>query len=157
MELLLNAVEKNNLERVKEIIKGGVNINGIDVYGYNALHIASSKGLTDIAFLLVQSDIDLNMQDKNGQTILHYAAEYNQVELAKVVLSRGANLSIEDKHGNEPLWTAVFNDKGRNDRIEIIKLFLENGANVNHRNKVGKSPKDIVTIAGYNNLKPLVN
>ena len=157
MELLFKAIEKNDLLKVKELINTGVDINSVDSYGYSALHVASSKGLNDIAFFLVDNNIDVNMPDKNGQTILHYVAEYNQLKLAKAVLDNGANLSIADIHGNEPLWTAVFNDKGRSDRIEIIKLFLEYGADVNHKNKVGKSPKDIVMIAGYNNLKPLVD
>jgi ankyrin repeat protein len=157
MELLFNAVEKNDLLKVKELISRGVNINSIDIYGYSALHVASSKELNDLALFLVDNNIDLNMQDKNGQTILHYVAEYNQLKLAKAALARGAKLSITDKHGNEPLWTAVFNDKGRNDRVEIIKLFLEYGANVDHKNKVDKSPRDIVMIAGYNNLKPLID
>ena len=157
MESIFDAVEKNDLLKVKELINSGTNINSVDNYGYSVLHIASSKELNDMAFFLIDNDVDINMQDKKGQTILHYAAEYNQLKLAKAALDRGAKLSIADIHGNEPLWTAVFNDKGRGDRIEIIKLFLEHGANVNHKNNVNKSPKEIVMIAGYNNLKPLMD
>jgi uncharacterized protein len=156
-EQFFDAVGKNNLPKVKELIGKGTNINSADNYGYSALHIASSKKLIDMAFVLVNNGIDVNLQDKNGLTILHYVAEYNQLSLAKEVLAKGANLSIADKHGNEPLWTAVFNDKGKSDRIDIIKLFLDHSADVNHKNKVGKSPKDIVTIAGYDNLKRLIN
>jgi ankyrin repeat protein len=157
MKLLFDAIEKNNLLTVKQLINDGVDINSLDSYGYSALHVASSKGLGDIAFFLVENNIDVNMPDKNGQTVLHYVAEYDQLKLAKVALDNGAKLSIADIHGNEPLWTAIFNDKGRNERIDLIKLFLEYGADVNHKNKVGKSPKDIVMIAGYRNLEPLVN
>lgn len=156
MKSLFNAVEENDLLTVKEFIINGIDINSIDNYGYSSLDIASFKGYHEIAIFLINSGININMQDKNGQTILHYVALNNQLTLAKAALIKGAKLSIEDIHGNEPLWTAVFNDKGRSDRIEIIKLFLEYGANVNHKNKVGKSPKDIVIIAGYNNLKPLI-
>jgi uncharacterized protein len=107
-----------------------------------------------MALLLINQGIDVNIADKNGQTILHYTALNNQLDIAIAALNKGAKLSMEDIHGNQPLWTAVFNDKGRSERIEIIELFLKNGSDINHKNKVGKSPKDIVTVAGYDNLKP---
>lgn len=157
MDLFFKAIEQNNLSKVKELIGSGVDINVKDKYKYSALHIASFKQFDEMAFFLIDNGIDVNMQDKNGQTILHYAALNNQLSIANAALNKGASLSIEDVHGNEPLWTAVFNDKGRNDRVEMIELFLKHRADVNHKNKVGKSPKDIVTIAGYNNLKSLIN
>lgn len=157
MDLLFEAIEQNNSLKVKELVDSGIDINAKDKYGYSALHIASFKQLDQIATLLIDMGIDVNIQDKNGQTILHYAALNNQLNIAKAALNKGASLSIEDMHGNEPLWTAVFNDKGRNDRLEMIMLFLENGAAVDHKNRVGKTPKDIVAIAGYNNLRSLIN
>lgn len=156
MASFLNSVEENEISTVKQLLDSGTDINAKDKYGYSALHLASFKGLNEMAILLIDRGIDVNSKDKNGQTILHYAALNNQLAVANAALNKGASLGIEDAHGNEPLWTAVFNDKGRNDRIEIIELFLKHGADVNHKNKVGKSPKDIVTIAGYNNLKALI-
>lgn len=87
---------------------------------------------------------------------MHYAALNNQMDVAKAALEKNADLNIDDIYGNQPLWIAVFNDKGRNDRFEMVKLFVEYGADVNHKNKVGKSPKEIIAIAGYNNLKSLL-
>jgi len=155
--VFFKAIEQNNLLKVKELIENGVDINVRDKYGYSALHIASFKNLDEMATFLISKGIALNLQDKNGQTILHYAALSSQLNIANAALNLGASLSIEDVHGNQPLWTAVFNDKGRSDRIEMIELFFFFFADVNNKNKVGKSPKDIIAIAGYNNLKPLIN
>lgn len=77
------------------------------------------------------------------------------LSLATQILRNGGNFNIEDVYGSQPLWTAVFNDKGRDDRYEFVKLFIENEADINHKNTVGKSPKDIVLVAGYNKLKEL--
>jgi uncharacterized protein len=153
MMSLFDAIYDYDFSMVKEIIKNNSDINQTNEYGYSALHIASSKGLEEIAIFLIEHGINVNLQDPNGQTVLHYAAVYNQLKLAKAALSNGGDLSIEDMHGNQPLWTAVFNDKGRNDRVEFVKMYIENGADENHKNKVAKSPKDIVMIASYNNLK----
>jgi len=155
-ETFFNLIEKNDLNAIKELIKAGGDINQINKYGYSALHIASFKGLEEMGILLTENGIELNAQDKNGQTALHYVALNNQLNFAKALLSKGGDLGIEDMHGNQPLWTAVFNDKGRNDRIEMVKLFLSHGADKDHKNKVGKSPIDIVNIAGYNNLKEVM-
>ena len=107
--------------------------------------------------ILIDSGINLNLQNNEGITSLHCAAIYNNFSLADLLLRHGADLSIEDKYGNQPLWTATFNDKGRNERREMIKLFLKYGADVNHKNNVGKSPKDIVQIAGYKNLEDIIS
>lgn len=155
-EAFFDLVGKNDLSAVKELITTGGDIDWMNNYGYSALHIASFKGLEEMGILLAENGVNLNAQDKNGQTALHYVALNNQLDLAKVLLNRGADLSVEDIHGNQPLWTAVFNDKGRNDRIEMVKLFLSHGANKGHKNKVSKSPIDIINIAGYNNLKEIM-
>jgi uncharacterized protein len=153
---LFDAIDNNDFSLLKQLIKDKVDINQTNEYGYSALHIASSKGLEEIAVFLIENGINVNMQDVNGQTVLHYAAVYNQLRLAKYALSNNGDLGIEDMHGNQPLWTAVFNDKGRNDRVEFVKTYIANGADIDHKNKVDKSPKDIVMIAGYNNLKALM-
>ena len=155
MEAFFKAIEKNDIAGIRKLIAEGIDLNMKDKNGYSALHIASFKQLETMALFLIDNDIDLNIRDKNGQTILHYVALNNQYEIAKALLKKSANLGIEDFHGNQPLWTAVFNDKGGNNRIEIIKLFLEYGADKDHKNNVSKSPKDIVNIAGYDNLKGL--
>lgn len=156
MTPLFDAIDSNDFSKVKELIKDKADINQLNEYGYSVLHIASSKGLEDIAIFLIENGVNVNTQDVNGQTVLHYAAVYNQLQLAKSALSNNGNLGIEDVHGNQPLWTAVFNDKGRNDRVEFVKIYIDNGADIDHKNKANKSPKDIVIIAGYTNLKALM-
>ncbi|MEP6612872.1 MAG: ankyrin repeat domain-containing protein [Mucilaginibacter sp.] len=149
-------VERNDVKKVQELINNGIDINRKDKFGYSAIHTTMVKNLPDMAKILIDGSINLNLQNNEGITSLHCAAIYNNFSLADLLLRHGADLSIEDKYGNQPLWTATFNDKGRNERREMIKLFLKNGADVNHKNNVGKSPKDIVLIAGYKNLEDII-
>ena len=155
MDLFFSAIEENDIKKIKAMVHGGVDINVKDEYGYSALHITSYRNLVELAILLINMNIDLNIKDKNGQTALHYFALNNQLELAKFALEKGAYISSEDIYGNQPLWTAVFNDKGRDDRIEIIKMYINYGADKRHKNKSGKSPEDIASIAGYKNISKL--
>lgn len=155
-DLFFDLIEKNDIVKVKEIIEGGFDINILNKYGSSALHVAISKKSIPMANILIGLGINLNIQNKEGKTSLQLAAEYNLIEIAEVLLEKKADLSIQDKYGNQPLWTAVFNDKGKNERIKMINLFLKNGADINHRNNVGKSPKDIVMIAGYKNIESIL-
>ena len=150
-------VEQNEVKKVQELINNGIDINKKDKFGYSAIHTVMVKNLPDMAKTLIYGGIDLNLQNNEGVTGLHCAAIYNNLRLAELLLLHGADLSIKDKFGNQPLWTATFNDKGRNERRELIKLFLKYGADINHKNNVDKSPKDIVRIAGYKNLEDIIS
>ena len=49
---LMEAVEKGNLAKVKELVENGVDVNAIDYRGDIALIIASENGYTDIVEFL---------------------------------------------------------------------------------------------------------
>lgn len=137
--MIIDFVENNDIDNVKKEIALGVN-KWVDQFGYSVLHIALSKGFDEIASLLIEGGIDTNLQDLNGQTALHYCAFYNKTHLAKEILDNNGRLDIQDKYGNQPLWTAVINDKGFGNRVEIVELFILRGADFHHKNKVGESP-----------------
>lgn len=149
--MFIELVESNNLEGVRKSLASGVH-KWVDQFGYSALHIALSKGFDEIAKELVLGGIDVNLQDNKGQTALHYCAFYNKPELAKVIILNGGRLNVEDNYGNQPLWTAVFNDYGRNERIEIVEIFIFNEAKKDHKNKANRSPLDVVRSRPYENL-----
>jgi len=121
--------------------------------GASLLHTAVFQGNTNLAMFLIDQGIDVNLQDENGDTALHYCAEHNRLEIAAYILVHNGRLDMADKHSNQPLWTAVSNDKGMNKRIEIVRLFLDHGADKEHANKVNRTPAFIA--ARYKNLSEL--
>ena len=154
---IFTAIERGDLARVKAFLDAGVNINAVDGFGYSPVHTASSNHQDAILSYLIDKGADVNLPDGNsGATLLHYVADFNQLAAAKAALARGGSLAIEDRRGNQPLWTAVFNDKGRSERIDIVKLFIEHGADADHKNRFGKSPKDFVKLAHYDNLRAVM-
>ncbi len=124
-------------------------INVLDKSGYSLLHICISRSYDPISAFLIEKGIDTNNKDKNSQTALHYSAFYNKIQIAENLLAHGADIHIADNFGNQPLWTAVFNDKGFGNRIDIIKIFLKYGADINHKNNASRSPLDLAKNAGY--------
>lgn len=114
-------------------------IDQVNEYNQNLLHESVANDRIRIGTLLIKKGINLDQKDVSGQTSLHHAALHNSYELAEKIIEYGGNLSIADSYGNEPLWTAVFNARGKYD---IVKLYLKNGANPNHKNNSDRSPFD---------------
>jgi hypothetical protein len=97
----LKAVEADDLEKVREFIKNGVDINSKDEYGNTALILAAGGGHTQIAKELIANKADLNLQNTDGSTALILAlSNNNTTEIAKYLLNAGARilLSSEDKN-----------------------------------------------------------
>jgi len=151
---IFEAVEQGDFQRVKALLEQGVKIDGVDRFGYSPLHTASFSHQDVILRYLIEKGADLNLPDRHSRaTILHYVAQFNQLAAAEAALAKGARLSVEDSYGNQPLFTAVLNDKGRNERIDMVKLFMAHGADPDHKNRSGRSPRDLVKNAKYDNLR----
>lgn len=97
---------------------------------------------------LIASGVDLNVKDSNGFTPLHLAAQEYNVKAVKLLLENSAEVDPVNIHGNTPLFTAVFNSKGRS---EVIKLLLKYGANPEKANKSRQTPLGLAKlISNYN-------
>jgi uncharacterized protein len=117
-----------------------LNINIQDEDGQSLLHEAIACNNLDFGLDLIKRGINVNLADDNAQTALHFAALYNSFQLASAILKNGGNLNLTDVHGNNPLWTAVFNCKGKH--YDMVQLFMENGGDPLTKNKHGRSPLD---------------
>jgi uncharacterized protein len=115
-------------------------INEKDEFGIGLLHHSIAGENFDIAMFLIKNRIDVNLTDEDGNTSLHLIAENPNINVAKEILNRGGDISIRNKYGNNPLWTAVFNCKGR--YYDLIDLFMQYNPDTKSKNNAGKSPTD---------------
>jgi ankyrin repeat protein len=152
---LVDYAKRNDVFNLQKLLENGVNINQFE-YGRSALHAACGSDAIVAGELLISNGIDLNLQDEyTGATALHYCAVYNYFEIGKMIIENKGRLDIADNFGNQPLWTAIFNVKGKIERVPLVELFLKHGADKYHKNKVGKSPFDL-TLTGQIKLVPLL-
>ena len=87
---------------------------------------------------------NVNKKYQKGLNLLHFACQYNSIKLAKELLERKINIGQKDIYGNTPLWTAVFNVKGK---YEMVDLLLSFNADPNSVNNAGNTPlKFAITI-----------
>jgi ankyrin repeat protein len=70
----------------------------------NYLHTAAIKGLSKIAYLLLENGANPNAKDKKGKTPLDYACRYSHKKVAKILLGKGANKEdLKKSFGPSPL------------------------------------------------------
>ncbi|MBV1927971.1 MAG: ankyrin repeat domain-containing protein [Gammaproteobacteria bacterium] len=138
IENVFQAVRLNEIESFLSLIDS-IHIDSTNEAGQNLLHEASAYKSLGCAKELLNRHINVNYKDKNGMVPLHYCAANNSYDVASEIINHGADLSAHDIHGNEPLWTAVFNARGRYD---LVRLFIAKGANSGHKNHNEKSPLD---------------
>lgn len=134
-QALLSAVYNNNIEKVKELLSKGTDINTKDNDKMTPLLIATEKGYIEIAKLLIEKGADINAKNDKGITALIFASdEKGDINILKLLLDKGADINAKDNVGYTALMWAVWNGK-----IEVVKLLLEKGADVNIEDKKGNT------------------
>jgi ankyrin repeat protein len=118
---LIKASEYNYLEKVKQLLEEGADVNAKDDFGKTALMWACEYGYKEIAELLIEKGADLNAQDKYGLTALIYATKWSQKEVVKLLLEKGADMNIKDKDGRTALWYAFLIED--EEIIELLKSY----------------------------------
>ena len=161
LDELIDACREGTIQKVKELIKGGVDINITNKYGENALEVsveegnlvlvkllitegvelaslrrtlvqeATCNGDTEIVKLLIDAGVDVNITNSSGRNPLSYAAENGHVEIVKLLITLGADVNNQSSEDG----TSVLIEASNN--TDIIKVLLESGADPNIQSNYG--------------------
>lgn len=77
----IDAAKNNDLQKLKDLIAQGVNIEVTDDDGKTALICAARWGQTEAAKLLLEAGANIEAKDENGNTALIFAREYNDMDI----------------------------------------------------------------------------
>jgi ankyrin repeat protein len=156
-----------NLEKVKELVEHGADVNDKYEEGWTALMKASINGYKEIAEFLIENGAKVNQKNKWGKGALMKASEYGHKEVAEVLVEWGADVNDKNNFNKTPLMGGAYYGhkevveflvaKGgdvnlkdiegntalmeacKNGHKEVIKLLIEKGADVSCKNKDGQS------------------
>ncbi len=98
---LLIAISENNLEKVKQLIQQGANVNLAQLKGLQGtpLMYASSVGNVEICNILIENDAKINAVDKNNDHALNWATFSGKIPVMKLLIKKDADLFLKSKHG----------------------------------------------------------
>ena len=85
----------------KTLFKGKISIDFsiLQQHEETALHIAASKGFTDIVSLLIVRGSNLHHRNEHGSTPLVVAFFHNRIDVAIILIEAGTDVSIRTKVG----------------------------------------------------------
>lgn len=113
----ISAAKAGDIEKVKTLLKDGININSTNNYGETALIVAAQNGHTEIVKLLIEKGANTNILGNSFTTALMSASMNGHTEIVKLLISAGANVNLKDSEGDTALDDATFNNN-----TEIIAL-----------------------------------
>jgi cytohesin len=133
---LRQAATDGDLDKIRRILKHGVNINARGENGWTALRCAVFQENLEAVNLLLTRKANPNLTDtQDGTTPLHWAAQVGNTEMVKALLEAGANPNVRDKtSGVTPLYSAATGGY-----VETAKALLAKGANPNVKDQFGDS------------------
>lgn len=125
MSQLHEAIRNNEIERIKELIINGENINEVDSMLRTPLHLASWKGSKEIIEILLNYKAKTILKAKDNYNSLHFAIQSNSLECCKLLIQYDKSLlNTRISKGNK---TALHLAASKNN-YEIVEYLLEAGA-----------------------------
>lgn len=145
---LIDAVKDNKIEKVKQLLESGADVNQKNRFGMTPLYYASRNGYLEIVKLLLPAGANVNTATTDANyrelttdnvTSLQMASLNNHLEIVKLLLAAGADVNVVDGDGSAALSMAVYKNN-----VEIVKLLLDAGADKSIKNRYGKTALNYV-------------
>ena len=106
---LWEACREGDLERVRQLIQEGQDVNRGDSYGATPLMEAAGNGHDQVVQELIRAGADVNGKNNIKRTALHRASCRGHSSVIKTLAEAGANLNVLDElWGMTPLMEAAY-------------------------------------------------
>ena len=132
-EMIIAAGKHNDLEKVRELLKSGANINGrLSRGGSTALSWTAAGNRIELMEFLLSNGANMDAPGNAGFSSLGCAAFRGQLEAVKFLLVRGANPNPTEPGNFGVMLSATFS--GNED---IVRILISAGSDVNVQTSEG--------------------
>ncbi|XP_068250123.1 putative ankyrin repeat protein RF_0381 [Palaemon carinicauda] len=122
-ENLAKEAEKGNLEKVKDLVSRGADVN---FSGGNPLWNAARGGYIEIVKYLIESGANPDGDESFKGGIVAVAAEHNHLDILDILIASGASVT-PGEYGRNVLFRAA-----ENGHLEAVRKLIQAGADVNY-------------------------
>lgn len=124
---LVEAACEGNVEKAREALDNGANINATTDTGSTALMKAVNKNHIGVVTLLLEAGVDINFRTRSGNTALVAAIENRSRVIVDLLLQANADVNFQDSSGQTPL-TRACNKSDLGIAIRLIRAGARAGA-----------------------------
>jgi ankyrin repeat protein len=127
---LITAVAYQDLDKVKNLVETGVDINyQEESAGATALIMSAMYNFGDIARYLIEKGADISIKNKTGHTALMAAAGSSE-EVFDLLVANGADMSVKLEVGTSAFMLSISGVMSDFVDLGNAKKLLDNGADV---------------------------
>ncbi|KAI1205957.1 uncharacterized protein F4807DRAFT_441117 [Annulohypoxylon truncatum] len=169
---LFLAVERKEIDGVKLLVEGGVDVDSRDYDFRTPLHRAVARRKTKLVKFLLEKKANVNAKDLKGDTPWVLAILNKDMDMSKLLIQHGADVNTQGPDGDNMLYKAAacgntnevrfllsqgvnpsmttdffwapLHWAAANGHIECVKLLLEARAEVSPVSDTFKTPLDLV-------------
>jgi bla regulator protein BlaR1 len=125
-ETLVRVAKSGDVDRMKELLDQGVNVNTVAAGDGTALIGAARSGQLKMVEFLLDENANPNVVARGDGSPLIAAAEAGHVEIAELLLNAGAERDEIVAGDENPLMRAAWNG-----HADVVRLLLDRGADAN--------------------------
>jgi ankyrin repeat protein len=125
---LAEAIEREDLDNVDDLVRSGVSVNATGANGQTPLHWSLLRVGIQASTIkhLLALGANPNARLDEGESVLLLAAGGNRADLLELFLQNGGDPNLPDKHNRTPLMDAIAGQYESN-----VRLLLKYGADPN--------------------------
>ncbi|GAA5803111.1 hypothetical protein HPULCUR_008586 [Helicostylum pulchrum] len=182
---LFSATTAGHLDKVKELIGQGANVNVKDNANWTPLHEAAINARVEIAKYLIQAGADINVRGYGLDTPLHDACQSNSNHCVKLLVDAGAHVFALNESNKRPIdlctteeCKTILTTKMRkldhvmktdkegktllhhasfNNQFDRAQELIEQGADVNAKDKQETTPLHLACAQGHYTIVKLLH